>query len=272
MEPDNWTRPIRMGAVVTLAFVLVGTWFLAAPKPSYAHQCVVDSSESSAEALLKYFKEYDSVFVGRVIHSWYEDPNPEGAEIIMLGVVRAIHAFEVTGVFKGRVYKTVHLATSEDFGRMSYGETYLIFADAPEFLLGLCNPSSTIDRNEDSYIRRGRDYFTVLSQIFPDGPVVPTADNSPPTPTPMPTFTATPMPTPRVTVTSTPTPADTPIPTPTITPTRVSVSPTIPPANTPVATPASPDTGGCGLSAATDLPSAALMLGIVALALRPRRW
>lgn len=272
MELDNWTRRINIGAVVSLTFLLVGIWFLAAPELSYAHQCVADADESSEEALLRYFEEYDSVFMGRVTDSWHEDPNPEDAEIIADGVARTIHTFEVTGVFKGRVYKTVHLATSSGFGGVYYNDTYLIFADAPEFFLGLCNPSSTIDRNEDRYIRRGKDYFGILRQMFPDGPVVPTKDTSPSTPTPIPTFTATPMPTSTVTATSTSIPTRTPKPAPPVTPTEVSVSPTIPPAHTPNPLPTSSDTSGCGLSAATDLPSAALMLGIVALALRARRW
>ena len=63
MERENWTRPIKIGAVVSLAFLLQGIWFLVAPEPGYAHQCVVDPDESSEEALLRYLEEYDSVFL-----------------------------------------------------------------------------------------------------------------------------------------------------------------------------------------------------------------
>ena len=279
MGRENWARSIKIGAIVSFALLLQGIWFLAAPEPGYGHLCIVDPDESSEEALLRYFEEYDSVFLGRVTGSRYEYPDPEDAEIISDGVGIWVYKFEVTGVFKGRVKETVYLTTSEDFPWMSQDETYLIFADAPQYYLGLCNPSSKTDLNEGGYIRRGRDYFDILSRKFPGGPLEPAAETSLPTPTPMPTFTATPMPTPRATATSTPTPRatatstplPTPIPTPAVTPTEVSVSPTIPPAHTPTGASISSDSGGCGLSAATDPSTPALMLGLLVVALRSRR-
>ena len=210
--------------LLLIPLLIIG--FLATPEASRADQCELDASqrgvldgESGKETILRKYGQNRSVFAARIANVWRIKDSKS-----------RIYKLDVTGVYKGPVYQTIYL-TVESFPLgvlwdSPHGEV-LVFTDLSRGLIRRCTVAS--------YSRLV--YANALDELFPDGPLVPSAD-APKMPFPAETIT--------LLVTATPAPLLDPSPAP------------------------APVSSGCG-AGASDFSSVASMLGIVTLALRRRR-
>ncbi len=146
-----------------IPLLIVG--FLATPEASRADQCELGGSqrgvldgESGKETILRKYGQNRSVFAAEIANVWRLKDSKS-----------RIYKLDVTGVYKGPVYRTVYL-TVENFPLgvlwdSPHGEV-LIFTDLSRGLISSCTVAS--------YSRLV--YAKALDELFPEGPLVPSAD------------------------------------------------------------------------------------------------